>query len=542
MPLPDGVTAVLRLLQDPVLVLGGHGRVVHANRPAIEQLALPSPLPDELDFRSMLVEPDAFDEFLRMALRVMDPVPGGFAVREGERAVAHRCDAARLVGTSEPYVVLFVQRRRSGDPFVLLTDKLADLTREVRRRREIEDALRRSEAHLQERIIEAERANRAKDEFLATVSHELRTPLQSILGWARLLATGELADDKVRRAIETIERNAVVQSQLIEDLLDVSRIIAGKLRLDIQAVEPGPLVDAAIESVRPAIEAKQLRFQSIIEPQAGPLLADPPRIQQIVWNLLSNAVKFTPKGGRIHLVLRRVDSHVELEVSDSGCGIPAEFLGRIFQYFTQLDGSSSRGQGGLGLGLAICRHLVELHGGTIDALSEGDGRGATFRVRLPRAIVRSTPGDPIRRHPAEIQGPRFECPPELVGLTVLVVDDEPDARELVAQVLVQCGAVVHTAGSVAEALRVVDDARPTVVLSDIGMPHEDGFAFIQRLRALPREQGGSTPVAALTAYASSEDRRRALMAGFQLHVPKPVEPAELVAVVASLARIATGMQ
>jgi PAS domain S-box-containing protein len=388
---------------------------------------------------------------------------------------------------------------------------------------------------------EAERSNAAKDAFLAIVSHELRNPLSAMLGWSRLLRSGTLSSEQTERGLEVIERNAVNQAQLIEDLLDVSRIASGKLRLEVKVVNFVDVVRAALDSARPAMDAKQLRVKAVLDSEAISLMGDSTRLQQIVWNLLTNAAKFTPKGGSVQVVLKRIESTLELSVVDSGRGIPGAFLAHVFDPFKQADTSTTRAQGGLGLGLSIARKLVEMHGGTIFVQSEGEGRGATFTVRLPVAPLRETewPDPQERRH-----GPpaTWECPIELAGLHVLVVDDEVDARELIATVLERCGSVVDRAGSPREALMKMDTCRPEVLLSDIGMPEEDGYALIRQVRSRPPEAGGSIPAASLTAYAGAEDRRRALLAGFHMHVPKPVEPAELVAVVASLGRIARALR
>lgn len=381
-----------------------------------------------------------------------------------------------------------------------------------------------------------EETNRLKDEFLATVSHELRTPLTAIVGWSMLLRTNTLDEATVARGLETIERNGKAQAQLIEDLMDVSRIITGKLRLDVQTVELASVIEAAIESVHLAAEAKAIRLETILDPLAGPISGDPARLQQIVWNLLSNAIKFTPKKGCVQIRLERINSHIEIIVSDTGTGISPEFLPHVFDRFRQADGTSTRTHGGLGLGLAIVRHLVEQHGGTVRADSRVEEKGATFTVSLPLMIVhRELDHEEERRHPKGESASGLTCPPELDGLKVLVVDDEPDARQLLAVVLQQCGADVTMAASVEEALSAFERIKPDVLVSDIGMPGEDGYSLIRKIRALPAERGGRIPAAALTAYAGAEDRKRALLAGFHLHIPKPVDPMELVAVVATLA-------
>lgn len=387
---------------------------------------------------------------------------------------------------------------------------------------------------------EAVTANRLKDEFLATVSHELRTPLNAILGWARLLRMGRLDEESRTRAVGTIEKSAVAQSQIIEDILDVSRIITGKLRLDVSPVEIAKIVEEAVESVRPTAEAKGVRVQAVLDTQSNPVLGDAHRLQQIMWNLLSNAIKFTPKGGRVQVTLARVNSYVEIAVSDTGQGISPAFLPYVFERFLQADSSTKRTYGGLGLGLAIVRHLTELHGGQVVAQSAGEGQGATFLLRLPLSIMREgANGLEAQLTPHRQRAVASDLPEalrqDLSGVRVLVVDDEADARELLRIALSQCGAEVRAAASVPEAFDSLRQWRPDVLVSDIGMPGEDGYELIRQVRSLPLEEGGGIPAAALTAYARSEDRLKALTSGFQMHVAKPVEPIELAAVVASLA-------
>ncbi|HYJ47298.1 MAG TPA: ATP-binding protein, partial [Pyrinomonadaceae bacterium] len=382
---------------------------------------------------------------------------------------------------------------------------------------------------------EAEEANRTKDEFLATLSHELRTPLTAMLGWTKMLRMKELDEATAARALETVERNAKAQAQLIEDLLDVSRIITGKLRLDVRPVELLSIIEAAMDAVQPAANAKTIKLEASLDPGAGPVSGDAARLQQIVWNLISNAVKFTPRGGHVSLQLGRADSHAEITISDTGQGITADFLPFVFDRFRQADSSTTRAHGGLGLGLAIVRHLVELHGGTVRAESRGEGSGATFIVALPLApVYQKTHTD--ERVPLEnLSSPLApDYPENLEGLKILAVDDEADTRELLRTVLTECGAEVETAASAREALERMEEFRPDVLISDIGMPNEDGYDLMRRVRGLPRERGGQVPAIALTAYARAEDRLRVLRAGFQMHVPKPVELAELVAVVSSL--------
>ncbi|HKI02399.1 MAG TPA: ATP-binding protein [Thermoanaerobaculia bacterium] len=387
---------------------------------------------------------------------------------------------------------------------------------------------------------EAEAANRSKDEFLATVSHELRTPLNAILGWGQLLLSDGNDPEKGRRGLETIVRNARLQGQLIDDLLDVSRIISGQMRLDVRPLELVPVIDAAIEAVRPAAEARQIRLRRVLDPLAGPVAGDPARLQQVVWNLLSNAVKFTPKGGRMEVRLERVNSHVEIIVADNGAGISPDFLPQVFERFRQRDASTTRRHSGLGLGLAIVRHLVELHGGGVRVQSPGEGQGSTFVVTLPLSVAHVKTADGNRIHPRAEMAGIAACQEDpalnLKGIRVLVVDDEPDARETLQQILEHCDAEVLAVGSAREGLEALESWRPHVLLSDIGMPGEDGYSLIRQVRDLPADRGGCTPAAALTAFARSEDRRRALQAGFQLHVAKPVEVQELATVVANLAR------
>ena len=383
---------------------------------------------------------------------------------------------------------------------------------------------------------EAERANRLKDEFLATISHELRNPLNAILGWSHMMRVGKLNDSNTERAVETIYRNAKSQSQLIADLLDVSRIISGKLRLDVRTVDLLSIVNAAIDSIRPAADAKGIRLQTTFDPMAGPISGDADRLQQIVWNLLSNAVKFTPKGGRIKVKLQRRASHVEIVVSDSGLGISKEFLPYVFDRFRQADASTTRIHGGLGLGLSIVHQLVDLHGGSVSVQSEGEGKGATFTISLPFMGVVSNQTEVEVAQPVPSEDIiSFDGLPSLHGLKVLVVDDEADTRELIGQVLKECGSEVITTCSAAEALAAIEQHKPDILISDLGMPDEDGYSLISKIRALPPEQGGQIPAAALTAYARAEDRMRVLRSGFQYHLPKPVDSAELVTVVASLA-------
>jgi PAS domain S-box-containing protein len=380
----------------------------------------------------------------------------------------------------------------------------------------------------------AEAANRAKDTFLATVSHELRTPLSPILAWSRMLRQGVLDEDKTSGAVEAIERSAKLQAQLIEDLIDVSRIVTGRMRLEVRPIDLVPVIQAALDVVRPAAEAKGVRLQVVLDSEIGMISGDAERLQQVVWNLLSNAVKFTPKGGSVQVVLERVNSHAEIAVIDSGKGISAEFLPRVFERFEQAEQGSKRAHGGLGLGLAIVRHIIDLHGGTVHAESPGQGKGAAFTVKLPTIQIQRTAGEATRRHPSVGNSPDASPYPSLKGVRALVVDDDPDSNETVRVLLGSCGADVRVAGSAEQAREILGRWKPDVLVSDIGMPDEDGYGLISSVRALD----GELPAVALTAYATVEDRVRLLTAGYHAHVTKPLDPAELVAVVASVARSA----
>jgi hypothetical protein len=384
----------------------------------------------------------------------------------------------------------------------------------------------------------AEAANRMKDEFLAVLSHELRSPLNAMLGWLTLLRTRKFDEAATARALETVERNARAQAQLVEDLLDVSRIIQGKLRLNVRAVDLLSVIEAAIDTVRPTAQAKNIELQPVLDPVAGPVFGDSDRLQQIVWNLLSNAVKFTPKGGRAQIRLERVHSYVEIVVADTGQGISPEFLPYVFDRFRQADSSMTRSFGGLGLGLSIVRNLVELHGGSVHVESPGEGQGTTFTVKLPLSPVSTKIEEPERVHPTVGGSLPFDYTPRLDGLRILVVDDEVDARELLIQILVECGAEVVALATADEVIAALEeqtsDSRFDILISDIGMPEQDGYALLRRVRSLQSNQGGRIPAVALTAYARAEDRKAALLAGFQSHVAKPVEPGELIALIANL--------
>ncbi|MEW6736855.1 MAG: ATP-binding protein [Acidobacteriota bacterium] len=408
------------------------------------------------------------------------------------------------------------------------------------RYRELTEALKSAEAERERLLIgeqsarqQAEEANRVKDEFLAMVSHELRTPLTAILGWTRLLRAGRLDPAGNAHALETIERNVQTQSQLIEDLLDISRIITGKLRLDRQLRELVPIIEAAVNAVRPLAEAKNILLKTIYLAGSAPVYADSTRLQQVIWNLLSNAIKFTAPGGHIQIQLLVVGEYAEIAVNDSGQGINPEFLPYVFDRFRQADSTITRHHGGLGLGLAIVKHLVELHGGTVGVESLGSGQGATFKVRLPLGLTQNDRIDTIPK-PIINSDDLFKSTATLDGLRLLVVEDEPDTRELLIEILLQSHAEVRAVTCGDEALAVLDEWQPDVLISDIGLPGMDGYQLIRTIRARGIEKSGRIPAIALTAYAKSEDRLRAITAGFQMHLAKPIEPAELLAVISTL--------
>jgi CheY-like chemotaxis protein/nitrogen-specific signal transduction histidine kinase len=381
---------------------------------------------------------------------------------------------------------------------------------------------------------QAERASGLKDDFISTLSHELRTPLSAILGWSQILGSPDVSPEELKEGLEVIERNARTQSRLIDDLQDVGRMISGRIRLDIQRVEIEKVIDAAIAAVRLGAEAKGIRIERYVDSEAGAISGDPTRLQQVVWNLLSNAIKFTPRGGWVRVTLQRVKSHLEICVEDNGQGISAELLPEVFERFRQADSSTRRRTGGLGIGLSLVRHLVELHGGAVRAHSAGENQGASFMVTLPVVAIIDAPVSE-RHHPVGPAIPPKEMGlPQLVGTVVLVVDDEPDARELLRRVFERCQATVLLAGSAREAVELLQQQRPHVIVSDIGMPGLDGYDMIKLIRSLPPTAGGQTPAIALTAFARSEDRSRAMLAGFQHHIKKPVETPELIASVASL--------
>jgi PAS domain S-box-containing protein len=403
--------------------------------------------------------------------------------------------------------------------------RFKDISERVRAEAERDRVLER------ERVArtEAEQANRIKDEFLAVLSHELRSPLNPILGWTKLLQSGRLDAAKTEEALSTIERNAKLQSQLIEDLLDISRIMRGKLSLNSEPTDLALVISAAAETVRLAAEAKQIQIEMSLASKVPLISGDPGRLQQVVWNLLSNAVKFTPDHGRIDIQLTQVGHQARLQVIDTGKGIAPGFLPFVFEYFRQEDGSTTRKFGGLGLGLAIARQIVEMHGGTISASSAGEGKGCTFTVRLP--LLHSAHSDPVRSLNATASSPEDLTP--LVGIRALIVDDDADARELLTFLLEVNGAIVTTADSAVQALHLIEQSRPDILLSDIGMPDMDGYTLLRTIRQ--SEQNRSIPAIALTAYAGDLDRQQAIQVGFHHHVTKPIDPDTVTAIVLKLA-------
>jgi PAS domain S-box-containing protein len=424
------------------------------------------------------------------------------------------------------------------------------IARDITDRKLSEEALREAQKAAEaanadrERLLESERAARSeaerasyvKDEFLATLSHELRTPLNAVLGWATALRAGHFPTEELEQGLETIERNARVQAQIIEDLLDMSRIISGKVRLDVQRVDLPAVVAAAIDTVRASASAKGVRLQTIIDPLNAPVTGDPNRLQQVFWNLLSNAIKFTPKGGRVQALLERVDSHVEVSIIDTGEGISPEFLPYVFDRFKQADASTTRRHGGLGLGLAIVKQLVELHGGSVRVKSSGTGKGASFIVSLPMTVLHPLQEPWERGHPQSKPRDLPSVPAiSLNNVSVLVIDDELDARNLLKLLLESAGAMVYLAPSAEQGMEHLLTKSVDVLICDIGMPDVDGYSLMRRIRALGDGQKSEVAAVALTAYARLEDRTEAMRAGFQNHLPKPVEPAELLAVVHSLA-------
>lgn len=540
---PEQFLEFARPLPEPMLLIAGNGQILAVNPPFSRMLELPRQILQGKMLFEVVADPaDKVKQYLRACSSSREMVIGSLTLsaNNGETCLC-RCEGAVIRPRSPESSALILLRLKTQESassrFTLLNKKIDELAKEVRQRQRAEEERAQLLVQEQKARAEAEKLNRLKDEFLSTVSHELRTPLNAILGWSQILRTSKVDAAKVNRALETIERNARSQAQLVDDLLDISRIITGKIRLNVQTVQLLPVIEAAMDTVRPAADAKNIRMQSVLDPAAGPVLGDFERLQQIVWNLLSNAIKFTPKRGRVQVCLQRINSHIEIVVADTGQGISAEFLPHVFERFRQADGSITRSFGGLGLGLAIVRQLVELHGGTVHTESPGEGQGATFTVKLPLMAVVPKAIEPERVHPAVGDSVPFDGSLKLDGLRLLIVDDDMDMRDLLTYTLEVCGAEVVAAASANEAISALTKSSPLmdILISDIGMPDEDGYALLRRVRTLKPENGGRIPAIALTAYARTQDRTAALLAGFQSHVAKPVEPAELIAVIANLA-------
>jgi PAS domain S-box-containing protein len=497
--------SLIKNAPDPVFVSDLRGKILQANDAVFELLGF---RPDEVIEQSLsrIISADETREFIAALREVV------------ERGVTRnvRLNPRSASGEVIPTTLNASALRDSVGTVIGAIGILRDMRAYERVVRDLEESRRELRA-----------ADKAKDHFLAMVSHELRTPLTAMLGWARLLRIGFQDGARAARGLEVIERNTKLLAQLIEDLLDVSRIVTGKLRLERRQVDPVAVVDSAIDAVQGVADAKDIRLEAFLDPDAGPVLADPDRLQQVVWNLLSNAIKFSPARGRVEIRLERDGSAARLTVSDTGAGIKPELLPEIFERFRQ----GERTSGGLGLGLAIVRHIVELHGGVVRAQSAGQGQGATFTVELP-TLTESGTVAVAGLHRVEVPvAPRLA---PLQGLRLLVVDDEPDARELLSIILQEAGAEVAAAGSADEALAAFDRLRPDVLVSDIGMPDGDGYSLIRRVRLLEGDRGTRVPAVALTAYARAEDRSEALGSGFQAHLPKPIEPGELTALIARL--------
>jgi len=507
---------------DAVIVADREGRIVTWN-PKAEQLFGWS--------RDEVLGQSLADTIVPPSLREAHRRGIAHYLATGEGPVLNRLielSARRRDGTEIPVEIAITPVRLGGA--VIFSAFLRDISDRKRIEAERATLLAREQAAR----AEAEAANRAKDEFLTVLSHELRTPLNAVYGWARMLRSRQLDEAASARALEAIDRNANAQVQLVDDLLDVSRVITGKMRLDVRPVDLPAVVDAALDAVRPAAEAKGIRLQSVLDPRSGPMTGDPNRLQQVVWNLLMNAVKFTAKGGQVQVHLQRVASHVEIVVSDTGRGIAPDLLPFVFDRFRQQDSSSTRASTGLGLGLALVKHFVELHGGSVAAQSPGEGQGATFTVKLPVTIAEIAAPSITRAHPTAASMERPELGVRLDGLRVLVVDDDADALDLASAILIEAGAAVRVCSSAPEALEMLRQWAPDVLVADIEMPEEDGYSLIRKVRALDAERGGRTPAVALSAYGRTQDRMRSLTAGYNMHVPKPVDPGELTTIIASV--------
>lgn len=536
----ESLSDVIKILPEPIVLIDADGEILIAN-PAFYRV-LSNTGESLAGVRLAEISPDSPEKislYLQNCARSRQMVIGALSLRNANSEILqYRCEGAVLepANADHPAKIFlrFKPKETTSGKFILLSQKIDELNREIRERKAAEDKSKRL-------YLEATEANRLKDEFLATVSHELRTPLSSILGWTTMLRANTLEAKQREKALETIQRNARSQVQLIEDLLDVSRIITGKLRLDVLPVDIVSVIESAVETVRPTAENKGVRLQVVIDRRAATVAGDAERLQQAIWNLLANAVKFTPKNGRVQLRLERVNSHIEIIVSDTGTGIESDFLPYVFERFQQADMSRTRKFGGLGLGLSITRHLIELHGGTIHAFSEGLGKGATFTVKLPLNIFSDggnfADNNGSRTHPAVFKGAvRLDPPPELKNLRLLIVDDSPDAREMLQTLLENCGINVRQASSAAAALEKLQAEFFDILISDVGMPEEDGYSLITKVRALPDADKKEIGAIALTAHTSVAERIQLLNAGFDFHIAKPFEPGELMSVIGRLSR------
>jgi PAS domain S-box-containing protein len=519
----EQLATVVQATNEAILLLGPDGTVHSWNQGARHLFGYTEAEAVSRRLRDLVVPPDQLAHHAELLA----------AVRSGRPAQA---ETVRVTKNGRRIEVLISLTPHFGDGGELAT--VSAIVQDISVRKQTEERLRLAAEAERAARGEAERTNRLKDEFLATVSHELRTPLNAILGWTQVLQSIPTDDPDVAEGLEIIERNTRVQSQLVDDLLDMGRIMSGKIRLDVQPVDLAGVVDGAIETARPAIDARGIRLQKVLDPGVT-ISGDPGRLQQVFWNLLSNAAKFTPKGGLIRVVMQRVNSHVEVAVVDTGQGMDPAFVAHAFDRFRQADSDAARRTKGLGLGLSIVKNIVEMHGGSIHAHSLGPGTGSRFTVHLPVVVIGPHPSGPERVHPRAALAAAADAVDvggiSLQGVKVLVVDDERDAREMVRRVLAGAGADVRTSASVADGIAAVSEFRPDVLISDIGMPGEDGYAFIQRVRMLGPDAGGNVHAVALTAFARLEDRTRAMMAGFHMHLAKPVDTRELLVTVATLA-------
>jgi PAS domain S-box-containing protein len=521
------VRALLDHALDAVVALDGEGRINFWNPQAERTFGYPRDEAVGRELASLVIaelDREGFREAFRIAcLQAMPQQP------------RHEMQGQRRDGSQFPVEITLTP---TPDGIFCVSVFARDITERKRAEQERERLLSESEMHRQE----AESASRVKDEFLATLSHELRTPLTAIVGWIYLLRGGRLDEATRARGLEAIDRNAAAQAKVLGDIVDMSRIVGAKLLLNVRPLQLAPVVAAAIDSLLPAAHARGVKIQPNLDPSAGLVSGDPDRLRQVVWNLLSNAVKFTEKGGRVTVRVEKAGDEAQISVEDTGVGISRDFLPHVFERFRQGDSSNTRSHGGLGLGLAVVRHLIEMHGGTVTAESGGTGQGSTFVVRIPLhqgGEAQEDPAPPVFTESRSFSFDREELPPntpQLDGVQVVVVDDGEDVRDVISTILRQNGATVRAAGTAKEALDLIAQKPPDVLLSEVEMKGETGHSLISRVRMLPPDRGGTVPAAALSAYSRSEDRVQALLAGFQIHLTKPVRPAELVAVIAALAR------